>query len=120
MEAEVIKMFHFEAAHTLPHAPPGHKCRNLHGHSYRVDVHVAGTVDPQSGWVTDFGEIARAVGPVLAEVDHRLLNELPGLDNPTSEHLARYLFHCIAPLLPGLSAVTVWESDTARAIYRGS
>ena len=119
MEAEVIKTFHFEAAHMLPHAPAGHKCRRMHGHSYRLDVHVTGKVDERSGWVIDFGEIARAVGPVLAELDHRLLNEVSGLDNPTSEHIACYLFDRIAPLVPGLSAVTVWESDTSRAVYRG-
>ena len=119
MDAEVIKTFRLEAAHLLPQAPDGHKCRQMHGHSYRVDVHVVGPVDDRSGWAIDFGEIARAVDPILAELDHHLLNEVPGLDNPTSEHLARYLFHRIAPLLPGLTAVTVWESVTSRVIYRG-
>jgi 6-pyruvoyltetrahydropterin/6-carboxytetrahydropterin synthase len=119
MQAEVIKTFRFEAAHTLPNAPAGHKCRRMHGHSYRVDVHVTGPVDPRSGWVIDFAEIARAVAPVLAELDHRLLNEVEGLDNPTSERIAKYLFDRIAPAIAGLSAVTVWESNTSRTIYRG-
>jgi 6-pyruvoyltetrahydropterin/6-carboxytetrahydropterin synthase len=119
MDAEVIKTFRFEAAHTLPNAPPGHKCRNLHGHSYRVDVHVTGPVDERSGWVIDFGEIARAAAPILAELDHRLLNDVPGLDNPTSERIAQYLFDRLAGAIAGLSAVTVWESDTSRAVYRG-
>ena len=118
MKAEVIKTFHFEAAHTLPHAPEGHKCRRMHGHSYRLDVHAAGPVEERSGWVIDFGEIARAVEPVLAELDHCLLNEVSGLENPTTERIAQYLFHRIAPLLPGLSAVTVWESETARGLSR--
>ncbi len=119
MEAEVIKTFRFEAAHSLPNAPDGHKCRHMHGHKYRVDVHFAGAVDPHRGWVIDFGEIASVVGPVVMELDHHLLNELPGLDNPTSELMARYLFDRIASLLPGVSAVTVWESDTSCVIYRG-
>jgi 6-pyruvoyltetrahydropterin/6-carboxytetrahydropterin synthase len=119
VEAEVIKTFRFEAAHSLPNAPAGHKCRNLHGHGYRLDVHVTGPVDGRSGWVIDFSEIARAVLPVIAELDHRLLNDVPGLDNPTAECIARYLFERIAPALPGLSAITVWESETSRAVYRG-
>lgn len=119
MQAEVIKTFRFEAAHTLPHAPAGHKCRNVHGHSYRVDVHITGPVDAQTGWVLDFADIARAVAPILAELDHHMLNEVKGLPNPTSELVARFLFDRIAPLLPGLLAVTVWESDTSRATYRG-
>ncbi len=120
MEAEVIKTFHFEAAHRLPNAPAGHKCRNLHGHNYRVDVHVIGPVDPRTGWVIDFGEISRVVSPILAELDHRLLNDVPGLVNPTAETIAHSLFERIAPALPGLSAVAVWESDTSRAVYRRS
>jgi 6-pyruvoyltetrahydropterin/6-carboxytetrahydropterin synthase len=119
MQAEVIKTFRFEAAHTLPNAPEGHKCRNLHGHGYRVDVHVTGPVDKQRGWVIDFGEIVRAVAPVIAELDHHLLNDVPGLANSTAEQIARVLFDRIAPALAGLSAVTVWESDTSRAVYRG-
>jgi len=119
MNAEIIKTFRFEAAHSLDHAPEGHKCRRLHGHSYRVDVHVTGPVDPVTGWVLDFGDVARAVAPVLGELDHRNLNDVPGLENSTSELLARYLWERLAPALPGLSAVAVWESDTSRCVYRG-
>ena len=134
MEAELIKTFRFEAAHSLPNVPPEHKCRRLHGHSYRVDVHVTGVFDcglraddesaipdPQSamGWVIDFGRIKQAVGPVLDELDHRCLNDIPGLANSTSEMLCKYLWDRIAPSLTGLSAITVWESDTSRCVYRG-
>jgi len=120
MEAELIRTFRFDAAHSLPNAPAGHKCRRLHGHSYRVDVHVTGPVDPATGWVMDFGELKAAVEPVLAELDHRCLNDVPGLANSTSEQLAKYLWDRIAPRLGGLSAVTVWESDTSRCVYRGT
>ena len=119
MEAELIRTFRFEAAHSLPNIPEGHKCRRLHGHSYRVDVHVVGRVDPHTGWIMDFGELRGAVEPVLADLDHRVLNEVPGLANCTSELLARYIWDRVATGLPGLSAVTVWESDNSRCVYRG-
>jgi 6-pyruvoyltetrahydropterin/6-carboxytetrahydropterin synthase len=120
MNVEVIKTFRFEAAHSLERAPAGHKCRRLHGHSYRVDVHVTGAVDSAAGWVMDFGQIVKAVEPVLHELDHHNLNEIPGLECSTSEMLSRYLWDRLRGPLPGLSAVTVWESDTARCVYRGA
>ena len=119
MKAELIKTFRFEAAHTLPKAPADHKCRRMHGHSYRVDIHITGQVDPQTGWVMDFGTIKEVVHPILEELDHRCLNEIPGLENSTSELLAKYLWERIAPALPGLSGITIWESDTSRCVYRG-
>ena len=119
MEAEIIKTFRFEAAHSLPNVPPKHKCRRMHGHSYRVDVHVTGSTDPQTGWVIDFGDIKRIVMPILDDLDHRCLNDVPGLANSTSELLAKYLWDRISPSLSCLSAVAVWESDTSRCIYRG-
>lgn len=119
MKAELVKTFRFEAAHTLRGAPAGHKCARLHGHSYRVDVHVRGEVDPRTGWVMDFGDIKRIVGPVIDELDHRLLDEVPGLANSTSELLAKYLWDRLRPALPLLSAITVWESDTSRCVYSG-
>jgi 6-pyruvoyltetrahydropterin/6-carboxytetrahydropterin synthase len=119
MEAELIRTFRFEAAHSLPNIPEGHKCRRMHGHSYRVDIHVAGPINPESGWVMDFGEIKAAVEPVIDELDHRMLNEIPGLENCTSERIAVYLWERLGKILPALSAVTVWESDSARCVYRG-
>ena len=119
MQAELVKTFRFEAAHTLACAPDGHKCRRLHGHSYRIDVHVTGPVDPRRGWVVDFGDIKAAVTPILDELDHQFLDKLPGLENSTSEMLAKYLWDRIKPQLVVLSAVAVWESDTSRCIYRG-
>jgi len=120
MEAELVKTFRFEAAHSLPNAPEGHKCRRVHGHGYRVDVHVVGEADANTGWVMDFGEIKRVVGGVLETLDHRLLNEIPGLENSTAELLAKYIWDRIKPELPGLAAVAVWESETSRCIYRGN
>ena len=119
MEAELVKTFRFEAAHALPNVPDGHKCGRFHGHNYRVDVHVTGCVDAEKGWVMDFGEIKRAMQPVLDELDHRMLSEIPGLENATSEILSKYIWDRLAPALAGLTAVTVWESDTSRCVYRG-
>lgn len=120
MRVELLKQFHFEAAHRLPNVPPGHKCHRVHGHSFRVDVQLEGEVDPVLGWLVDFGEIAARVAPILeAELDHRLLNEVPGLENPTSERLCEWLWKRFHPLVPHLAAVTVHETCTARCTYRG-
>lgn len=119
MQAELVRTFRFEAAHSLPNVPPEHKCRRLHGHGYRIDVHVTGQVDPRTGMVMDFGRIKSAVEPILRELDHRLLNDVPGLENSTSELLAKHLWDRLAKALPELSGVTVWESDTSRCAYRG-
>jgi 6-pyruvoyltetrahydropterin/6-carboxytetrahydropterin synthase len=119
MRAELVKSFHFDAAHALSSLPEGHKCSRLHGHGYRVDVHIEGVVDPRTGWLMDFADIAAAVDPVIAQLDHRVLNEVPQLEHSTSEGLARYIWERISAALPGLSAVAVWESPNSRCVYRG-
>ncbi len=119
MRTTLIKTFTFEAAHKLPHAPEGNKCRRLHGHSFAIEVAVEGEVDPQTGWVMDFAELKAAAGPVIEELDHRYLNEIGGLENPTSEVLARWLWERLKPKLPLLSVVSVRETCTSRCEYRG-
>ena len=116
---EIFKEFNFEAAHRLPNVPAGHKCARLHGHSFQVAVHVAGPVDETSGWVMDFAEISAAVKPVLARLDHYYLNEIEGLENPTSEHIARWIWEQTRPLLPALSKVELYETCTSGCIYAG-
>ncbi len=120
MKAELVRTFKFDAAHSLPNVPSDHKCAGLHGHTYRVDVHVTGEVDPDSGWVMDFGDIKRAVQPVIDRLDHRLMNEIEGLSNSTSELLGHWLWERIRPNLPGLSAVIVYETEASKCIYRGN
>lgn len=115
---EIFREFTFEAAHRLPYVPDGHKCGRLHGHSYRVEVRVSGTVDAATGWVMDFAEIKAAFARLHDLLDHRYLNEISGLDNPTSENLARWIWHRLAGSLP-LSAVVVRETCTSGCIYRG-
>jgi 6-pyruvoyltetrahydropterin/6-carboxytetrahydropterin synthase len=116
---EIFKEFTFEAAHRLPHVPDGHKCSRLHGHSYRVTVHVGGPVDSHLGWVRDFDDLTRAMRPVLDRLDHYYLNDIEGLDNPTSEVLARWIWDWLKASLPGLSQVVVRETCTAGCVYRG-
>jgi 6-pyruvoyltetrahydropterin/6-carboxytetrahydropterin synthase len=115
---EIFREFTFEAAHRLPNVPEGHKCARLHGHSYRVEVHVSGEVGAISGWVMDFAEIKQAAAPAVEQLDHNYLNEVPGLENPTSEVLARWIWDRVADQLP-MSAVVVRETCTSGCIYRG-
>ena len=117
--AEIYREFTFESAHRLPHVPNGHKCGRLHGHSYRVEIHVEGTVGSDTGWVQDFGEIKTAFKPLEDQLDHNYLNEIEGLENPTSEVLARWIWHRIEPELPNISAVQVRETCTSGCIFRG-
>jgi len=116
---KIFREFRFESAHRLPHVPARHKCGHLHGHSYRCIVHVSGTPSTSSGWIMDFAEIDEAVAPVRAVLDHHYLNEIPGLENPTSEVLVRWIWQKLAPVLPGLSEVVVRETCTSGCVYRG-
>lgn len=116
---DVFKEFTFEAAHRLPNVPAEHKCARLHGHSFQVAVHVEGPVGEESGWVVDFADIERAFGPLHAQLDHRYLNEVHGLDNPTSERLAMWIWERLSLTLAGLSKVVVRETCTAGVEYLG-
>lgn len=119
MRCELARDYGFEASHALPKVPPGHKCARMHGHSYRVSVAIEGEVDPATGWLVDFADIDAVVRPVIGELDHRTLNEIPGLENPTCEHVARWIWERVAPRVPGVAAVTVSETGASRCIYRG-
>lgn len=119
MQMELRKTFQFEAAHRLPELPRNHKCRRLHGHSFQVEIVVVGARDPHLGWVMDYADIAAAFRPLWKRLDHRYLNEIPGLENPTSEHIASWIWKRLKPKLPLLSEVVVAETCTARCVYRG-
>lgn len=116
---EVFRVFQIEAAHWLPNVPAGHKCSRLHGHSFRVEVHVRGEVGRDSGWVMDFADLGEAFRPLFEQLDHYCLNDIEGLANPTSENLARWVWAKLQPDLPGLSKVSVQETCNAGCIYRG-
>jgi len=116
---EIFNRFSLEAARRLPNLPPEHPCSRVHGHSFRIEVHISGPIDETLGWVIDFADIQRAWQPIHASLDHRYLNEVEGLDNPTSELLARWIWQRLHPSLPGLSKIVLMETPNSGCIYRG-
>ena len=116
---EIWKDFTFEAAHKLPNLPGEHKCARLHGHSYQVRIYAEGDLDPQLEWVVDFADIKQAFDPILEQLDHYYLNDIEGLENPTSEVLVRWIWQRLNPRLPNLSKIQVAESCTCGVVYRG-
>ena len=119
MRAEIKKTVRFEAAHRLPNVPPGHKCARLHGHSFKVELALYGAVNERTGWFIDFGEIDRIWQPLYEVLDHHYLNEIEGLENPTSENLACWIWARLRPVLPMLVEVIVHEICVARCTYAG-
>jgi 6-pyruvoyltetrahydropterin/6-carboxytetrahydropterin synthase len=114
VRTELSRSYRIEAAHRLPNVPEGHKCARLHGHSFELTLHVGGDVDPKLGWILDYADIDRAFQPLFAQLDHRYLNEVPGLENPTSELLARFVLERVQLPAGRLLAVTVSETCTSR------
>lgn len=116
---DIFKAFTVEAAHRLTKVPPGHKCARLHGHSFRIEIHVCGEIGDDTGWVMDFGDIKSAFNPVYDRLDHHYLNDIPGLENPTSEVLAVWIWEQLKPTLPLLSAVVIHETCTSGCRFTG-
>lgn len=119
MKARLAKDYRFEAAQTLPKAPANHKCRLMHGHSFMIEIIVEGETDPETGWIYDHAEISKAMNPLLDQLDHSYLNDIPGLENPTIELMCKWFWDKLAPQLPGLVEIVLHETPTARCIYRG-
>ena len=117
---EIWKEFTFDAAHVLPNVPEGHKCRRLHGHTYSVRVYVRGEPDSQVGWIMDFADIKTAFDPIRNQLDHYYLNDIEGLENPTAEVLARWIWVRLDPHLPGLSRIEIQETCTSGCVFEGS
>ena len=116
---EIFKVFTIEAAHRLPHVPAGHKCGRLHGHTFQIEVHVQGPLDPKLGWIIDFADIKSAFKPIEEQIDHHYLNEVEGLENPTSENVARWVWQQLQPSLRSLSKIVIRETCTSGCIYTG-
>lgn len=116
---DIFKRFTFEAAHRLPNLPAAHKCSRLHGHSFTVELHVAGPLTAREGWVMDFADVKAAFQPTLDRLDHYYLNEIAGLENPTSEVIARWIWRELKPGLPALARVVLFETCTAGCVYAG-
>lgn len=119
MRIALTKTFDFEAAHWLPTFPEGHKCRRMHGHSFKVDVIVEGDVPPEKGYLMDYGQIKAAITPIQNQLDHYVLNDVEGLSNPTAEMLAKWVYDRLKPTLPMIACVRVHETCTTEATYRG-
>lgn len=119
MNVELTKEYRFEAAHYLPCVPPGHKCARVHGHSYKIEIAIAGPVNPETGWLLDFGVIDDAWAALFARFDHQNLNEVAGLENSTCENIAIYVWRDLRAQIKELSAVTVWETYDSKCTYRG-
>lgn len=115
---ELIKEFGFESAHHLPYMPPDHKCRRVHGHSYKMIVSVRGPVG-SDGIVMDFSQIKDACAPIIEALDHRDLNTVPGLENPTAENIAVWVWDKLWHTLPGLYSIMIRETCTSACIYYG-
>ena len=116
---DIFKTFTLESAHRLPNVPAGHKCARVHGHSFRVEIHVSGPVDTHYGWVMDFADVKSAFEPLYRQLDHHYLNDVAGLENPTSENLARWIWRELKPRLASLSKIVVHETCTSGASYAG-
>jgi 6-pyruvoyltetrahydropterin/6-carboxytetrahydropterin synthase len=119
MMVRLVHEFRFEAAHKLPRVPEGHKCARLHGHSFKVELAIRGPVDERTGWFIDYAELYAAWEPLFAQLDHNYLNDVEGLQNPTSENLARWIWERMRPKLPSLVRVTIFETCDARCEYEG-
>jgi 6-pyruvoyltetrahydropterin/6-carboxytetrahydropterin synthase len=115
----ITHAFTFEAAHRLPNVRETHRCYRMHGHSYRIELHLEGTVDPQSGFVVDFFDIEKAFSPLLDRLDHHCLNEIDGLDNPTAENIAIWIWMRVKSSLPQLASISVYETPQCRVEYDG-
>ena len=116
---EIYKEFTVEAAHLLPNVPEGHKCKRLHGHSFLIRIYVSGDAPEPSGWVMDFSELKRICNPYIEELDHSYLNEINGLENPTSENIAIWLWNRLIGPLQNLSTITVMETCNSGCEYSG-
>lgn len=116
---KITQAFTFEAAHRLPNVPETHRCYRMHGHSYRVELRLEGSVDPHTGFVVDFFDVEAAFGPLLGQVDHYYLNDIKGLENPTAENIAIWIWDRIKPILPQTAAVVVFETPNCWAEYAG-
>ncbi len=115
----IYKSFTFAAAHRLPNVPEGHKCSRMHGHTFRVEVYVRGRVKPEAGWVMDFADIAAVLSPLAETLDHKVLNDIEGLQNPTSENIARWIWERLRSPLPDLCRIVVQESAESGCMYEG-
>ena len=116
---DIYKKFSFDSAHYLPNLPEDHKCKRMHGHTFNVEIHISGPIDKKIGWIMDFGDVKEVCDPVINQLDHIVLNEVPGLENPTSENLSKWIWKRLKPKLQYLTSIEVKETCSTGCIYRG-
>lgn len=116
----IFKQFTFDSAHFLPNVPDGHKCKNIHGHTYRLTVYITGELHSQQQWVMDFSDVKETINTVLIEIDHKILNGIEGLGNPTCENVTLWLWNKIKPRIPKLIKIELWETSTSGTVYNGT
>ncbi|MEM8616708.1 MAG: 6-carboxytetrahydropterin synthase [Pseudomonadota bacterium] len=104
---EITKAVTFEAAHFMAGKPEGHPYRNVHGHSFRLEATVSGTVEVGAEWVQDFADLAMILQCTAEKLDHTLLNEIEGLEVPTLERICLWAANDLRPHLPGLKQVVL-------------
>ncbi|MBN8703608.1 MAG: 6-carboxytetrahydropterin synthase QueD [Bacteroidetes bacterium] len=115
----IFKKFVFDSAHFLPNVPDGHKCKRVHGHTYKLTIFIEGDLQEKLDWVMDFGDLKSVVNPVVDRLDHNFLNDISGLDNPTCERIAQWIWEQIKSQLPGLVKIELYETPTSGVIYTG-
>ena len=116
---QIFKDFTFDAAHFLPNVPEGHKCKEMHGHTYLLTVYIEGEPDEELGWLMDFSDLKSKINPIINAVDHKLLNQIEGLENPTCERIAIWLWEKIKAQIPQLTKVKLKETPTSGVVYCG-
>lgn len=116
---QIFKQFTFDSAHFLPNVPDGHKCKEIHGHTYKMIVYMEGDIEADSGWLMDFGDLKKIIEPIVKSIDHKFLNKIEGLENPTCEMMTIWLWNKIKPNLPSLTKIELHETPTSGAIYEG-
>jgi 6-pyruvoyltetrahydropterin/6-carboxytetrahydropterin synthase len=115
----IFKQFTFDAAHFLPNVPDGHKCKEIHGHTYHLTIFIEGELDPHLGWVMDFAELKNVIEPLVKHVDHKFINNLEGFENPTCENMVLWFWNQIKPKVPQLCKIELKETPTSGAVYEG-
>lgn len=116
---EIFKKYYFDSAHFLPNVPENHKCRNMHGHTYKLIVFISGNIENNNGWVMDFAVLKNTINSIIEIIDHKVLNDISGLENPTCENIARWLWVKIKVVIPELTRIELHETPTTGVIYNG-
>ncbi len=119
MATELFREFTLEAGRQLPNLPAGHPCSRMHGHTFRIQVFIGGEIQPRSGWIMDFAELDTKIHAIREILDHQVLNGIPGLENPTTELLAQWIWQRLKPELPGLTRIVIQENPYSGCIYTG-